>query len=72
MTHLTTHDYDVLERAIARGQRLGLRRRGTLLIVVPLRLVTNGRVEVVEARQPSTGEPVSIALDAVTSIEAVR
>jgi hypothetical protein len=49
-----------------------LRRRGTLLIVVPLRLVTNGRVEVVEARQPSTGEPVSIALDAVTSIEAVR
>jgi hypothetical protein len=72
VTQLSTRDYDVLERAIARGQRLAFRRRGAVLVAVPLRLVTSGRVEIVEARQPSTGEPLTIALDTVLAIEVPR
>jgi hypothetical protein len=73
MSYLTSRDYDVLERAIARGHRLSFHRRGkTQVVVVPIRLITTGRVEVIEARQPSTGETMTISLDTVDRIEEPR
>jgi hypothetical protein len=69
---LTTRDYDLLERAIARGQRLSFHRRGRTITVVPTRLLTSGRSEVIEARQPSTGETITISLDTVERIEDPR
>jgi hypothetical protein len=64
-------DYEVLERAVIRGGRLALRRRGTEYIVVPLGLRTvNGR-ELVDARNPTTGDELALFLDELEAVESV-
>jgi hypothetical protein len=65
-------DYDVVERAVVNGSRLGLSRRGSQWIVVAQRLVVTGGREVLEARHPSTGEPLRFFLDEIEAIEVVR
>ena len=68
----TPRDYDVLERAVDRGARLGLTRRGTVWIVVAERLlVTSGR-EVLRARHPSTGEALHFFVDEIEHVEVVQ
>ena len=65
------HDYDIVERAVVRGERLAVRRRGTEYIVVPLALrMDNGR-EVIDARNPTTGDELALYLDEVDAVERV-
>ena len=41
-------------------------------MVVPVRLVLRNRREAIEARHPTTGDPVIIWIDEADSIEIVR
>jgi len=69
---LSVKQYDALERAIARGQRISVFRRGTEYLLVPERLVHRGRRECIEARHPTTGDHITLWLDEVDSCEVVR
>lgn len=71
MTQLTHEEYDQLERAVTRGQRIAVQRRGTEYIVIPLSLGTRSGREVIEARNPTTGDTLSLYLDELDSIETV-
>jgi hypothetical protein len=68
-----THDeYETLERAIIRGTRIAVIRRGAEYIVIPRSLRhSNGR-EAIEARNPTTGDDMIIFIDEVDAIEVVR
>jgi len=72
MAQLTHEQYDALERAVVRGTRIAIRRRGRReYVVIPLTLrVVDGR-EVVEARNPTTGHDLTIYLDEVDAIQAL-
>ena len=71
MAQLTHEQYDLLERAVTRGERIVVVRRGTEYVLVPLSLkVSTGR-EVIEARNPTTGDAMSLYLDEVDSIQVV-
>lgn len=69
MSQLTTDDYDRLEQAVTRGQRIAVSRRGTEYIVIPLSLRTSGGREVIDARNPTTGDSLSLYLDELDAIE---
>lgn len=71
MPQLTHEQYDRLERAVTRGQRIAVYRRGTEYIVIPLSLKTHGGREVIAARNPTTGDTLSLFLDELESIELV-
>ena len=72
MAQLTTAQYDALERAVSRQQRIAVYRRGTEFVVVPLALrVRDGR-EAIEARNPITGDAMTLYLDELESFEVVR
>lgn len=73
MATLTTAQYDALERAIADGRRIAVRRRGSgELVVLPtaLRLVA-GR-ERIDARHPTTGDRLDLYVDDILGFEVVR
>lgn len=68
---LSHEQYERLERAVARGQRIVVVRRGTEYVVIPLSLQgTTGR-EVIEARNPTTGDAMRLFLDELESIELI-
>ena len=71
MTQLTHDEYDRLERAVVRGQRIAVYRRGTEYIVIPLVLRTSAGRELIEARNPTTGDTMSLYLDELEAIEVV-
>jgi hypothetical protein len=71
MAQLTHEQYDRLERAVARGLRIAIQRRGTEYIVIPLTLTTRGGREVIEARNPATGDMLSLYLDELETLETV-
>jgi hypothetical protein len=71
MAQLTHTEYDLLERAVTRGERIIVRRRGTEYAVIPLSLKVSGGREIIEARNPTTGDPMSLDLADVDSIQAV-
>ena len=72
MTDWTHTNYDALERAILKGDRIAAYRRGTEYVVVPTRLrVIRGR-EAVEATHPTTGDMITLYLDEMDSFEVVR
>jgi hypothetical protein len=72
MGQLTHQQYEQLERAVADGRRIAVRRRGTEYVVVPARLaIRNGR-EVIEASNPTTGDDLTLYLDELDAIEVVR
>ncbi len=72
MAQLTHEQYDALERAVREGGRIAVYRRGTEYIVVPRHLgLRNGR-ELIEARNPTTGDDLTLFLDELDSIEVVR
>jgi hypothetical protein len=67
-----THEqYDRLERAVARGQRIVVHRRGTEYVVIPLSLTSRRGRELIEARNPTTGDAMSLFLDELDSMEIV-
>lgn len=68
---LTVKQYDALERAITRGQRITVFRRGTEFIVIPERVVHRGRRECIEARHPTTGDHMTLWLDEVEALEVL-
>ena len=72
MAQLTHEQYEILEQAVNNGRRIAVWRRGTEYIVVPRRLrVRNGR-ELIEARNPTTGDDLVLVLDEIDSFEVVR
>ena len=71
MAQLTHHQYEQLERAVADGRRIAVRRRGTEYVVVPARLALRDGREVIEASNPTTGDDLTIYLDEVEAIEVV-
>jgi hypothetical protein len=71
MTQLTHDEYDRLERAVSRGQRIAAYRRGTEFIVVPLALLYRNGRELIEARNPTTGDDLTLYLDELDAIEMV-
>jgi hypothetical protein len=71
MAQLNHEQYEKLERAVARGDRIVVNRRGTEYVLVPLALVYRAGREVIESRNPTTGDALSIYLDELDSIELV-
>ena len=72
MAQLTVAQYDALEHAIRDGRRLSVWRRGTEYLVIPERLVLRGRREAIEARHPTTGQPLTLWIDEADALEVVR
>ena len=72
MAQLTVAGYDALENAIRDGRRINVRRRGTDYVVIPMRLWMRGRREAIETRHPNTGQPLTLWLDEVDTIEVVK
>jgi len=71
MTQWTHEQYDRLERAVMRGQRIAVYRRGTEYIVLPLALEHRNGREVIDARNPTTGDDLSLFIDELDSFEVV-
>lgn len=71
MAHLKPADYDVLERAIADGRRIALQIRGREVVVVPLALRVRSGREIIEARHPTTGHPLTFSMQDVDGFEVV-
>ena len=68
-----THDqYDALERAVTNGTRIAVYRRGTEYLVIPLALRLREGRELIEARNPTTGDSMTLYLDELDAIEVVR
>ncbi|HEU5173553.1 MAG TPA: hypothetical protein VFT96_02285 [Gemmatimonadaceae bacterium] len=72
MAQLTHQQYDQLERAILDATRIAVYRRGTEYILIPLRIGLRGGRESIEARNPTTGDSITLHLDELDSIEFVR
>ena len=72
MAELTTKQYDALERAIVRGTRIAVYRRGGEYVVVPKRLRTERGRETLECTHPTTGDKLVFYLDELDDIEVVR
>ena len=73
MTQLNHEQYDALERAVANGTRIIVRRQGRReYVVIPLSLKVRDGRETVEARNPTTGHALTLYLDEVDSLEAIR
>ena len=71
MAQLNHEQYDRLERAVTRGDRIIVNRRGTEFILIPLALVLREGREVIESRNPTTGDALSIYIDELDSIDLV-
>lgn len=69
MAQLTYEQYSRLESAVSRGLRVIVFRRGTEYVLVPLGLVTRNGREVIEARNPTTGDSMSLYIDELDSVE---
>ncbi|HET7630963.1 MAG TPA: hypothetical protein VFK16_01470 [Gemmatimonadaceae bacterium] len=72
MAELNHQQYDMLERAITNGSRIVVYRRGTEYVVVPERLSLRGRRELIEARNPTTGDHLRLFIDEIDTLELVR
>jgi len=56
---------------VSRGRRVIVFRRGTEYIVIPLALLSRDGREVIEARNPTTGDAMTLYVDELESIELV-
>jgi hypothetical protein len=72
MADLSPNEYDVLERAVADGNRISVYRRGTEYLVIPMRIFLQDGREAIEARHPTTGERIILRIDDIESFEVVR
>jgi len=71
VAQLNHRQYDSLERAIATGQRIAIRRRGTEYVVVPHRLRVIGGRERIESVHPTTGDDIVFYVDDLDAIEVI-
>ena len=67
----TTEQYDQIERAVTRGQRMIVYRRGTEFIVIPRSLISRNGRELIEARNPTTGDHLTLFIDELDSVEII-
>jgi hypothetical protein len=72
MMHFTNAQYDVVERAVARGTRISVFRQGREFIVVPLALASRNGREAIETRNPMTGHDLTIYLDEIERLDTVE
>jgi antitoxin (DNA-binding transcriptional repressor) of toxin-antitoxin stability system len=72
MAQLTHNQYDALERAVLRGSRVAILRRGRPeSVIVPLSLRLRDGREAIDARHPTTGHAMVVYLDEIDGIEVV-
>jgi hypothetical protein len=71
MAGLSVAQYDILERAIERGDRIVLRRRQHEYVVVPERLAFEGGREQLITRHPTTGDRMVFQLDDIEQLQRV-
>jgi hypothetical protein len=73
MAQLTHAQYEIIERAVVNGGRVAIRQRGRReFVLIPLRLRAIDGREAIEARNPTTGDALTIYLDDIESVEVVR
>jgi hypothetical protein len=73
MTQLTHTQYEALERAVVDGTRVAVQRRGRReYVLIPLSIRTVDGREAIEARNPTTGDELTIFLDDIDGVEVVR
>jgi hypothetical protein len=63
--------YEALERAVADGRKIAIMRRGTEYVVVPQRITLRGGREIIETRNPSTGDKAVFFLDDLDGFDVV-
>lgn len=68
---LTHQQYDALERAVRRGERIAAYRRGTEYVVVPQSLTMRDGREIIRTTNPTTGEPLELALDELEDLHLI-
>jgi hypothetical protein len=71
MARLTPAQYDALERAVTKGSRIAIDKRGTEFVVIAHRLVLDGGRERIETLHPSTGQPLVFNIDEVDRIQVI-
>jgi hypothetical protein len=71
MAQFNHEQYDALERAVADRRRIAISRRGTEYIVIPHRITQRGGREIVETRNPTTGDRQTFFLDEVDGFDVV-
>jgi hypothetical protein len=72
MAQLTAKEYDDLERAARDGKKVSVMRRGTEYVIVPLSVRLRSGKEAIEARNPTTGDPMVIFVDDIESFVVLR
>lgn len=70
--HLSTTQYDQLERAIFDSRRIVVMRRGTEYVVIPERLRIADNHEIIVARHPSTGHYLELKIAELDTMEFVQ
>ena len=71
MAQFNHEQYDALERAVADRRRVVIYRRGTEYVVIPQRLTQRGGREIIETRNPTTGDKQTFFLDEVDGFDLV-
>jgi hypothetical protein len=71
MAQFNHEQYDALERAVADRRRVAIYRRGTEYVVIPHRLTQRGGREIIETRNPTTGDKQTFFLDEVEGFDVV-
>jgi len=72
MAQLTHDQYESLERAVVKGLRVAIQRRGRREhIVIPISLRLRDGREVIEARNPTTGHDLTFFVDEIATLEAM-
>ena len=56
---------------MTRGERIVVSRRGTEYVLIPLALQVRAGREVIDARNPTTGDSLSLYLDEIDAVELV-
>jgi uncharacterized protein with PhoU and TrkA domain len=69
---LSVKQYDALEQAVTKQQRIMVMRRGTEYLVIPERLTLIRGREAIIARHPSTGAALTLYLDEADALEVVK
>jgi hypothetical protein len=69
MSQLTHEQYNRLEAALSGARRIRISRRGTEYVLVPLAMRTQERREVIDAKNPTTGDSMTLYLDEVDWVE---
>jgi hypothetical protein len=71
MAQFNHQQYDALERAVADRRRVVIYRRGTEYIVIPHTLTQRGGREIIETRNPTTGDRQTFFLDELDGFDVV-